>query len=320
MRRRRRLALLGMTCLLTAFAACTRANLDVITHIPTVDGGGGSDGGGGIDTTPSVTCPTPAQPAGDTTVTVQVNGASRSFVLHVPQAYDGSQPVPLILDFHAINGSGSTERTGSPYPDVTDPEGVVMAFPNGLRGPSGTAWNVGPCCVDSSVDDVAFSKAVVNQVSAVACIDSKRVYAVGPIMGAGMAYYLACRAADVFASVAGSGWDLLEENVADCQPTRPITVVSFRNPADTLVPYDGGYSSVVQGMPVTFLGAQATFQKWAAIDGCTGSPSAPDSNGCSTYSSCQGGVEVELCTRQGSSSDVSNASIAWPVLKRHPMP
>ena len=38
-----------------------------------------------------------------------------------------------------------------------DPEGVIMAFPDGLKGPAGTGWNVGPCCV-AGVDDVAFAR------------------------------------------------------------------------------------------------------------------------------------------------------------------
>jgi len=86
------------------------------------------------------------------------------------------------------------------------------------------------------------------------------------------------------------------------------------------VPYDGGPSSVVPGMPVTFLGAQGTFQKWAQLDQCPGTPSAPDGNGCSTFSNCQGGVEVVLCTKQGGGQDQANATIAWPVLKRHTLP
>jgi polyhydroxybutyrate depolymerase len=97
-------------------------------------------------------------------------------------------------------------------------------------------------------------------------------------------------------------------------------VISFRGSADTLVPYAGGYSAVVPGMPVTFLGAQATFQKWADIDGCTDSPSAPDANGCSTHSSCGGGVEVVLCTAQGVGEEEADATIGWPVLKRHTLP
>jgi polyhydroxybutyrate depolymerase len=251
--------------------------------------------------------------------TVQVAGVNRTYVLHLPAAYDGSKPVPLIVDFHGLTTSGAQQRSVSPYPAVTDPEGVVMAFPSGLAGPSGPAWNIGPCCV-ANVDDVAFTRALLAQVATMACIDPKQVYAAGFSMGGGMAHYIACHAADVFAAVAPSSFDLLQENVSGCLPPRPITVISFRGSADTLVPYAGGPSSVVPGMPVTFLGAQATFQKWAAIDQCTGSPSAPDGNGCSTYANCQGGVEVVLCTKQGGGQEQGNASVAWPVLKRHPLP
>jgi polyhydroxybutyrate depolymerase len=293
-----------------ATVACTRADLDAITQMPGADGG--------VDTTPPVTCPSPALPPGDGMQTVQVSSGNRNYFLHVPSTYDGSKPVPLVVDFHGLTASGAQQRNLSPYPDVTDPEGAIMAFPSGLAGPSGAAWNVGPCCV-ANVDDIAFARALVAQVSAMACVDPKRVYATGFSMGGGMAYYLACHAADIFAAAAPSSFDLLQENVGDCQPPRPITVISFRGSADNLIPYGGGPSAVVPGMPVTFLGAVPTFQKWAAIDQCIGSPSAPDSNGCATYSACQGGVEVVLCTSPGGQAQ-GNAAIAWPLLKRHPLP
>jgi polyhydroxybutyrate depolymerase len=297
-------------CMMLAAAGCSRANLDAIARVPATNGSS-SDGGSG-----AVICPSPALKAGNTNKTVQVGSTSRSYVLHIPAKYDGSKPAPLILDFHAQNGSGSSQLSSSPYPAQTDPEGVVMAFPNGLKGPGGTAWNVGPCCV-ADVDDVAFARALVVQVETIACIDPKRVYAVGLATGGGMAYYLACHAAEVFAAVAPAAFDLLEQNVGDCKPSRSITVISFRGTADPLVPYDGGPSSVVPGMAVTFLGAQATFKKWAEIDQCTDSPSAADSNGCSAYSTCQDGVEVVLCTKQGGGLEAGNASAGWPVLKRH---
>ena len=132
-----------------------------------------------------------------------------------------------------------------------------------------------------------------------------------------MVYSLACRAADVFAAVAPAAFDLLQETVNDCQPSRPLTVISFRGTADTRVPYAGGASSLVPGMPITFLGAQATFERWALIDGCTGTPSTEDSNGCSFYSGCPGGVEVVLCTKQGGVAEPGNANVGWPVLNRH---
>jgi polyhydroxybutyrate depolymerase len=145
------------------------------------------------------------------------------------------------------------------------------------------------------------------------------VFAVGVLTGGGMAHYLACQAADIFAGVSPAAFDLLQENVALCKPTRPITVISFRGTSDPRVSYTGGPSMLVPNMPITFLGAKRTFDAWAQIDGCTGAPSAEDANGCATYSTCQGGVEVMLCTKQGGKDDPGVPSIAWPALKAHPL-
>jgi polyhydroxybutyrate depolymerase len=252
---------------------------------------------------------------GDSNQAVMVDGTRRTFVLHVPSTYDGTKPVPLVVDFHGVGSSGMNERTSSPYPAVLDPEGVIMAFPDGLSGPAGTAWNVGPCCV-ANVDDVAFARTLVARVEALTCIDASRVYAVGVLTGGGLAHYLGCHAADVFAAVAPAAFDLLEENVDDCLPSRPITVVSFRGTAESRVPYEGGPSSLVPGMPLTFLGAQVTFERWAEINGCVGSPSPKDADACARYSDCDGGAEVILCTQDGR-EEPGDPAIAWPVLARH---
>lgn len=276
---------------------------------------GGSSAGGGAP----VTCPSAVLAAGNTDKTLKIGSATRNYVLHVPSGYDGKKAVPLVIDFHGLGGSGPNERTSSPYPAQTDPDGVIMAFPTGLSGPSGAAWNVGPCCVKDT-DDVAFAKALVSEVKTLACIDPKRVYAVGFSMGGGMSHYLACHASDVFAAVAPAAFDLLKENVDDCKPVRPLSVISFRSTSDPIVPYAGGASSVVSGMPITFLGAKATFAKWAEINQCTGAASAEDAQGCASYSSCKDGVDVVLCTKQGGSHEAGNAKVAWPILKKHTLP
>jgi polyhydroxybutyrate depolymerase len=302
----RRVAIAVAIVLAPGSVACSRANLYAVT-------GDAADGGGNAET---AVCPPQTVPPGDTSRTLQVGSASRAYVLHVPASYDGTRAVPLVVDFHGIGETGSSERTLSPYPARLDPEGVIMAFPDGLKGPAGTGWNVGPCCV-ADVDDVAFARAVVAQVQTIACIDPTRVYAVGVLTGGGMAHYVACHAADVFAAAAPAAFDLLRENVDDCVPSRPITVISFRGTADSRVPYAGGASSLVPGMPLTFLGAQATFEAWGRIDRCAAGASPLDANGCSSYAGCQDGVEVILCTKQDGHEEPGDPSVAWPVLARH---
>jgi len=294
------LGLLGLSVTVFGSGGCWRTDVYAITE---------------ADAGPSWSCPWPALKPGNSSLTLQVDGVIRSYILHVPPAYDGSRPVPLIVDFHGINGTSASQMTNSPYPAVTDAEGVVMAFPEGLIGPIGTAWNFGPCCI-ANVDDLGFARALVAHIRESACIDPDRVYAVGVLTGGGMVYHLACNAADVFAAVAPAAFDLTEETKAVCHPSRAIAVLSFRGTADSRVPYEGGASTLVPGMGITFLGAKATFETWAALDRCTGSPSPEDRHGCSTYASCQDGVEVALCTKQGGREEPGDATIAWPWLKR----
>jgi polyhydroxybutyrate depolymerase len=292
--------------LVLSSTGCSRADLQAITDTSSLP----------PPAVVSSSCPATALVAGDTTETLRVGDVSRSFVLHVPASYDAAKPTALIVDFHGMGGTGRSELQSSTYPAVTDPEGVIMAFPDGLKGTLGTAWNLGPCCV-SGVDDLAFTRALLARVQQRACIDPQRIYAVGVLTGGGMVHDLACNAADLFAAVAPAAFDLLQEDVDTCKPARPITEVSFRGTDDPRVPYAGGASSLVPGMPITFLGARATFEKWATLDGCNGSPSVEDADGCSAYSDCDDGTEVMLCTKQGGGDDPGDARIAWPVLKRH---
>jgi polyhydroxybutyrate depolymerase len=256
---------------------------------------------------------------------VTVGGLSREYILHVPSQYKATSATPLVIDFHPIGGADTSWRTSSPYPAVVDKEGVITVYPNGEPSPNlGNAWNVEGCCVSKingmDVDDVAFAKAIVTEVEKVACIDTKRVYAVGFSMGGGMSNYLACHAADVFAAVGPASFDLTQQNVPDCKPARPLTVVEWRGKNDNVVPYAGGHSALVTGMAIDFLGAVGTFQKWADLNGCTGSPSAADSNNCQTYSQCTAGVQVTLCTDNNGGHEAAKADVVWPMIKKYTLP
>ena len=264
-------------------------------------------------------CPVTSLLPGANDGTVQVGDTTRSYIVRLPAGYTGTSPLPLVLDFHGIAGSPSGEAANSGYRELAEQEGFIVAWPQGIDD----AWNIGPCCTTSrTVDDVGFARALVQRLQQDACVDPKRVYAVGYSMGGGMALHLACNAADVFAAVAPSAFDLAVESQQPCQPVRPVTEISFRGAADTVVPYAGGATQPPNGLDVTvtFLGAVGTFQRWAELDQCAGSPSAADADGCSTYADCQGGTQVTLCTTQGGGQAWGNPRTGWNVLKAHPMP
>ncbi|HKP60981.1 MAG TPA: PHB depolymerase family esterase, partial [Polyangiales bacterium] len=244
-------------------------------------------------------------------------GVNRSYILRVPSSYKGDKPIPLVVYFHPLLTNAATAESGSGYTELGAKEGFIVAYPDAQES---AAWNVGPCCTASrTVDDVGFTRALVKQVQGEYCVDAKRVYAAGFSMGGGMAHYVACEAADVFAASAPGAFDLLAEN--KCEPARPITVIAFRSESDAIVPYAGGPKTSAPNGFVgmhTFLGAVNTFKKWGEIDGCTGEP-VMETGGCQTYKQCKEGVEVTLCTVPGGHT-WPPADRSWQTLKRFTLP
>jgi poly(3-hydroxybutyrate) depolymerase len=175
-----------------------------------------------------------------------------------------------------------------------------MAFPNGVN----SGFDVGECCVDA--DDVGFTRAMVADIQSVACIDSKRIYATGFSNGGGMSYKLACDAADIFAAVAPGSFQFGTSNVTDCNPSRPISIVAQNGTNDFAVPFEGGPTPVTNS--IVFIGAQATFDKWSELNGCTGR--AQDiGNNCTQVSGCEGGTENTLCVIEGGNHEQPGAVI-----------
>ncbi|WP_407442506.1 PHB depolymerase family esterase [Fibrobacter sp.] len=261
--------------------------------------------------------------AGDHNMSVNVDGKNRTFIMHVPSAYKGDKPVPLVVDYHPIGGNGQGQLQGTQYKSQTDPEGVISLYPDGTGKPGGmgNGWNVGPCC--SNDDDVKFSREMIKAVEEKVCIDTKRVYATGFSMGGGMSNHVACNMADIYAAVAPAGMDLNTTNSASCNPARPISIIMFRGTGDFVCRYQGGDSGFNDGL--NFLGAEGNFKFWAEKNGCTGSPSM-NANGCNEYSNCKDGVKVVLCTdkstnnHNGSSHDQGDGTVGWPFLKSFTLP
>ena len=264
-----------------------------------------------------VNCAGKSYQAGDHKMSVNVDGKTRTFIMHVPSAYKGDKAVPLVVDYHPIGGSGQGELSQSPYKGKTDPEGIITLYPDGTSKPGGmgNGWNVGPCC--SNDDDVKFSREMIKAVEEKVCIDVKRVYATGFSMGGGMSNHVACNMSDIYAAVAPAAMDLNTTNSATCNPERPVPIIMFRGTSDPVCRYQGGDSGFNDGL--NFLGAEKNFKFWADKNGCTGSPSK-NSNGCDEYSNCKDGVKVILCTKQGGGHDYGDANIGWPFLKSYTLP
>ena len=109
--------------------------------------------------TPTTTCPATKLSPGDQNKTISVKGVTRKYILHVPSAYTGTTAVPLVVDYHPIMGTAAGQESGTTYKALTDKEGVISLYPDGLASPlnNGQAWNVQGCC--TTADDTTHLRA-----------------------------------------------------------------------------------------------------------------------------------------------------------------
>jgi len=244
-----------------------------------------------------------------------LNIGGRKVIVKFPMGYTNDKNVPLLINYHYITGSAAAWEFGSQTAQAALNDGAIVAFPDGAQGPAGQAWNVGPCCTDT--DDIQFTRDFIKEISSQACVDTKRIYAAGFSMGGGMSNYVGCKLSDVIAAAAPSAFDLSKEVIqsGQCKPTRGFPILNFRGTNDGVVPYAGGYSQMVSGKPITFIGAKENLKQWAKMNECTGEPTQ-SGDGCEMYKNCKDGAVVGLCTINGGGHDEGDGKKGWDFLKQ----
>jgi polyhydroxybutyrate depolymerase len=161
--------------------------------------------------------------------TLDVGTVERAYRLVVPA--DVREPIPLVLVFHGFASTPARIRASSSFDALAGAEGFAVAFPQGAG--LVPAWRTD---AETSAPDVAFARAIVDDVAATVDIDPTRVYAAGMSNGGGMAGRLACDASDVFAAV---GVVAAAHRSSECSPGRPVPVIAFHGDADPIVPLSG---------------------------------------------------------------------------------
>lgn len=235
---------------------------------------------------------------GTQTVMTEVDGQMREYILEVPPLTEG-ESAPLVINMHGFTSSFEQQKA---YMDAESPSpwtssGFVLVYPNGLD----SSWNGGTCCGGSAldgVDDVAFIRSIVTELSAQECVDEKRVYATGMSNGGFMSYRLACEASDLFAAVAPVA-SVLGLEPEDCDPEFAVPMIAFNSLDDPLVPYDGG-DTVGNASLASVDDSIAHFR---SVNGCTGEPEVNvigDLTTCYESTNCAGAAEVVLCASEDS--------------------
>lgn len=277
------------------------------------------------------------------TRSLTVNGLERTYVVHVPPGLDPQKPAPVVLALHGATMTGPLMAWFSGLNAKADEAGFIVVYPNGTGRRSSYFWNAGNCCGEAAhdrVDDVAFIRAVLGDLTRMHRIDPKRVFATGLSNGAMMAYRLASELPDRIAAVAPVAGTMATD---DCRPTRPVPVLHVHGTDDEYVPFGGGKGAKsISGLP--HRSVEATIAAWVRANGCRMEPATeelPDRTGDemrltrTTYRGDAAGAEVVLVTVAGgghtwpgrpgsaalgrSTRSVSANDLIWEFFERHPM-
>lgn len=185
----------------------------------------------------------------------------RPYALSVPP--DPRGPLPLIVLLHGYGASGEVQDVVLPFSRDVAARKFLYAMPNGTVNPRGRRfWNATDACCNfegSTVDDVAFLKALIADVKQHHDVDPRRVFLIGHSNGAFMALRMVCDAsADVTAVMALSG-----ATPPTCHAGKPVNVLLVHGDADDVIHYEGGTTETG-----TYDSADHSLQTIAARNGC----------------------------------------------------
>ncbi|HEX3999336.1 MAG TPA: PHB depolymerase family esterase [Pirellulales bacterium] len=277
---------------------------------------------------------------------LKIGDETRTYLVHVPKSYNAKRPTPVVLIFHGAFTNAAVTVGFTGMNKKADEAGFIAVYPNGTGlGDAVLFWNAGqaiPAKGKTPADDVAFVGKVLDDLTKVANVDPRRIYATGMSNGGMMCYRLAAEMSDRIAAIAPVAGTMAIDNAA---PKRAVPVVHFHGKADEIVHF-GGITKDADRKWIKYKSVDETMKIWAKIDGCTAEPKVeklPDSahDGTSvtktTYGSGNDGAEVVLYAIDGaghtwpghdpvvtflgrSTKNIDADDLIWDFFRRHPMP
>jgi polyhydroxybutyrate depolymerase len=188
---------------------------------------------------PADTDDTDSTPAGPPPETF---GGERPAPYFVPESYDGSEEMPLLVMLHGYTGSGTVTAEWWNMVEAAEEAGVMLIVPEGKVDPYGAPfWNATDFCCDffgSEVDDVAYLSGLIEEAIGWFAIDEAKIYMMGHSNGGFMSHRMACERSDLLAgiaNVAGATWF----DAADCGEPEPVSVLQVHGTWDTVIYYEG---------------------------------------------------------------------------------
>jgi polyhydroxybutyrate depolymerase len=199
-------------------------------------------------------------------------GHTRDYLVYVPDAYTGDEPVALVFTLHGAGSNKEQQLAYSAFGPLADEDGTIVVAPDATGDPR--RWS--PYGAEPSVslggingvNDLDFFAELVDEVEAAFCIDPARIYATGMSSGGFMSAAIACEYSDRIAAVAPVTATVYTEGACGEAATTPY--VYFHGTDDPVVPFLGPVPGP-GGEPGPGA-AEVSSQAWAEHNGCDPDP------------------------------------------------
>jgi polyhydroxybutyrate depolymerase len=172
------------------------------------------------------------------------DGIQRDYIVYIPELYDGTTTVPLVLNFHGYGSNAAQQMFYGDFRDIADTEGFLLVHPEGTTFIGDQFWNVGFPGLSSTIDDVGFTEALIDELATLYAIDLDRVYATGMSNGGFMSFLLACQLSEKIAAVASVTGSMTQDTFDDCNAQLPTPVLQIHGTEDGVVLYNGNNLSI----------------------------------------------------------------------------
>lgn len=246
--------------------------------------------------------------ARDVARTMDVDGTERTYGVHVPPGYDGTEPLPVVYAFHGLGSNVPELVAYSGMAGASDDHDVILVAPQALGKP--TTWDVRtPASKPGS--DAAFWLQLTRELGDTWCVDEDRQYAAGMSNGSAVVFAMACSGDFPFQAYAGVAATFYDATPCDEAP--PASILYFHGTADEVVPFEGGETPL---FPVRSV--DAVMADWARHDGCSPRPRVDEVASDverRTWTRCSG-VELEAYVIEGGGHTWPGAAVDVPVLGR----
>jgi polyhydroxybutyrate depolymerase len=226
---------------------------------------------------------------------IEVEGESREYLIHIPISYDSIQSVPLILNFHGWTMSASDQMYVSDMRALSDSEQFILVYPQGTKLWGSTHWSVGSWTTGSQANDLDFIDALTDQLANNYNLDEERIYACGYSNGGFFSQELACQLSNKIAAIGTVAANMSIQTVNNCDPTHPVPVITISGTMDNVVQYDGS-------QPEGTISHNNTLDYWITFNNMDAEPiisdlqdiNIPDGSSVTLYQYLNGDNYVEI--------------------------